>query len=176
MTASRTRGLVLRKHADRSSGERIVRYNPETGEKKLVNPDTPGEEHEAWPLKGVTIENIPDVGRLSTTLVEEGKAMGWITTTGDRVVIRPGGPGSDPMAVRHVFVHYDTITIHTLDGDVVFDVVHQPDKYADYGEATYPDAVEAFESDDNTPVTPAAYAAGATRVDWFYDVVPSKKG
>jgi len=167
-------GLILRKHADKTTSARVVRYDPETGAKKLVNPDTPGEEHEPWPLAGISIENTPDVARLSTTLVEQGKAEGWLSTTGDRVVVRPAGPAGDPLADRHTFVHYDTITFHTLDGDIVFRVTHQPDKYADHSQATYPEAVEAFEGDDETPVTPTVYAAGATRVDWFYDVTVTK--
>lgn len=145
--------LRLRKHADRSEGR---------------NPDG------SWPLAGVSITLDKDgTAQMSTRLVMDGKAEGWITTTGDRSVSRHGGPVNNPADPRalHNFVHFDTVTIHTIDeGDITFEVTHQPDKYADYEAATDPDAVEPFEADDETPVTDEIYAAGATRVDYFYDL------
>jgi hypothetical protein len=47
------------------------------------------------------------------------------------------------------------VVFHFLDGDVRYEVTHQPDKYADPG-------------DDETPVTEKVYKAGKTRVDHFY--------
>lgn len=145
--------LRLRKHADRSQGR---------------NPDG------SWPLAGVTIEVAEDgTARMNTQAVLDGKAEGWITTTGDRSVLRPGGPAANPEDPRylHHFQHFDTLTIHTLDGDdVTFKVTHQPDKYADSGAANDRDAIEPFEADDDTPVTAEMYEVGATRVDHFYDL------
>lgn len=142
--------LRLRKHADKSA-ER-----------------NPGG---SWPLAGVTIQlDKSGTGLMTTEMLAAGKAEGWISTTGDRVVVRPAGPPDEPMRATHTFIHYDTITFHTLDGDVEFKVTHQPDKYADYDQASDPDAVKKFTADDNTPVTDEMYAAGATRVDHFYDM------
>lgn len=160
-------GLRIRKHADTSGGERIRRFDPVTGERKLVNPATPGSDHEPWPLAGVTIEHMSDEARLSTTFVADGIREGWITGVNAQPVVRPAGPeqhvwNSGQSGQPHVFMHYDALVFHTLDGDVTFKVTHQPDKYADTAEA-----------DDKTPVTPETYAAGATRVDWFYTVVPA---
>lgn len=163
------RGLKIRKLADKTTGERVVRYDPETGEKKLVNPATPGDDHEPWPLAGVVLEVAPEVTTVSTTLVNQGRVEGWVSVEGERVVHRPGGPPVNVWAVTHTFVHADVIVFRDeLVGDVRYRVVHQPDKYADYGEATYPDRVDAFVADDDTPVTDETYAAGATRVDHFY--------
>jgi hypothetical protein len=143
-------GLILRKHADKGLGQR-----PPQG----------------WDLAGVSVVgDPPEKATLSTRLVAQGKSEGWLETTGDRLVVRPGGPPEDKdrAANVHVFNHFDEIVIKTLDGDVTYRVVHQPDKYADHGEATFPDDVEAFDADDDTKVTHAMYKAGATRVDHFY--------
>ncbi len=143
--------LRLRKHADKS-GDRTAGGS--------------------WPLAGISLELEKGPHILNTGQVEQGKAEGWISTTGDRVVYRGGGPAADPMNPQylHTFVHYDTLTIHTLDGDVEFKVTHQPDKYADYEQASDPDAVEPFTATDKTKVTDEIYAAGATRVDHFYEL------
>lgn len=123
------------------------------------------------PLAGVRLEDAPDVVRVSTKVVAAGVAEGWVTLVGERVVHRPSGPAADPWgAPAHTFRHADAVVFHTLDGDVTYRVTHQPDKYADYGQATFPDAVGEFTGDDDTPVTSEVYAAGATRVDWFYDM------
>lgn len=168
-------GLLIRRVADMSSGARLVRFDPETGERKLVNPATPGEAHEPWPLAGVVLEDAPEETVISTGYVARGIAEGWIEGVNARPVVRPAGPThvdwhSGVTGQPHVFVHYDALIFHTLDGDVTYRVVHQPDKYADHAEATDPEAVEPFEADDETPVTPEAYAAGATRVDHFYGI------
>lgn len=47
--------LELRKLADASEGERVVRYNPETGAKYLADPNTL--EPSPWPLLGIAITN-----------------------------------------------------------------------------------------------------------------------
>lgn len=147
--------LVLRKLAD-TSGVRAA------------NIDANGAvvDAEPWPLAGIRIENDPaDITALTTTIVAQGRAEGWLSVEGEQVVHRPGGPVGDLWRVVHTFMHYDAIVFHTVNGDVRFRVTHQPDKYAATG-------------DDQTPVTDDAYAAGETRVDWWYGVTyePAEPG
>jgi hypothetical protein len=159
-------GLQIHKLADDSVGERVVRYDQETGERLLVNPRTG--QPEPWPLKGVELLVAPDETGISTTLLEQGRSEGWISVEGENPVVRPGGPPEDRYRVYHTFIHLDSITFHTIHGDVKYKVVHQPDKYADSLQASFPDQIDAFEADDDTPVTDEMYKAGATRVDWWY--------
>lgn len=167
--------LSIRKLADKTSGRRVTRYDPDTGQPKLVNPDTPGEEHEAWPLAGVLIEGeVPRETTAGIAFINKGIAEGWIERRGERPIVRPAGKSqADWNGVQgqpHVFLHADEIVFKTLDGDVVYRVVHQPDKYAIT--AYMPLSVEKglYEEiiDDNEPVTPEIYAAGDTRVDNWY--------
>lgn len=149
-------GLTIRKRADKSTGERVKIYVPELGRHKLVNPDTPGEEHEPWPLAGVAVVGeIPDECGLPTHFVARGIAEGWITGEGEELVHRPGGPVDNRWAVTHTFVHYDTLTLHLDGGDATYKVAHQPDKYVAGGT-------------DRAKVTDEIYAAGETQVDTFY--------
>jgi len=135
-------GLTVRLLADKSQ----PRYDPLTGVR------------EPWPLAGLRIEGeLPAVARVPTSWVDRGRIEGWIVVEGERVVHRPGGPVGNPFAVTHTFKHCDVIVIKALDGDVRYTVTHQPDKYA-------------VDGDDSTPVTDEVYAAGGTRVDWFYDI------
>ncbi len=163
-------GLKIRKLADKSEGERITvpvletveLRNGEsiqipTGQVKLVNPDTPGVDHEPWPFAGVKLEQAPDECGIPSTVVERGIHEGWITGTGEKMVRRPAGPADNPTRAWHYFVHYTELVFHTVDGDVVYSVTHQPDKYADFG-------------DDDEQVTEALYRSGETRVDWFYGI------
>lgn len=160
--------MQIRKVADRSSGERLrvpvlspvtlqdgTVVQVETGQVKLVNPDTPGDAHEPWPLLGVELIAPPHLCSVSTRLVDRAMAEGWIELVGAQAVRRPAGSAAEPASTVHSFTHADRLVFHTIDGDFIYDVVHQPDKYAAGG-------------DDDTPVTDEAYAAGATRVDWFY--------
>lgn len=151
-------GLRLRKLADRSEGSRITRYDPQTGAKKLVNPDTPGEDHEPWPLAGVQIldDPLPRTCRLSTGLVAQAAHEGWMTIEGGEMVHRPGGPPEDPWRVTHSLRHADELIIHTVDGDVRYTVTRQPDKYVEDG--------------SNKKVTTEIYESGQTIVDKFYDL------
>jgi hypothetical protein len=151
-------GLQVRKLADRAEQERIVRFDPETGEKRLVNPATPGDGHEPWPLLGIElIGDPPKEARVSQTWVMNGIDDGWLELEGDRPEHRPGGPPGNRWRVTHTFIHADAIIIHTISGDVRYKITHQPDKYAESG-------------DDDTKVTDEHYVSGDTRVDWFYDL------
>jgi len=142
-------GLRVRKLADRSGGE------------KAKWGDQPGSPPGTWPLAGVRVEGeLPTACRLPTGWVARGIAEGWLTGEGQRTVTRPSGPAGNPWRPDkppHIFHHFDTLVLHTVDGDVRFRVTHQPDKYAAAG-------------DDTTKVTDKVYAAGRTRVDHFYDV------
>lgn len=178
-------GMRIRKLADKSEGERIVvpelqeveLQNGETvllptGRNKLVNPTTPGLDHEPWPLAGIQLLEAPDYCELATSFVDAGAAEGWIELENARLVRRPAGPAETPTRAWHVFMHADAITFKTTDGEVRYKVVHQPDKYADDrrpDEKGYLDPLEDVLGDEE-PVTKERYAAGETRVDWFYGV------
>lgn len=133
-------GLEVRLLADKST----PRFNPSTGEQ------------EPWPLAGMQVTCAPRLARIPTSWVDRGRNEGWITVEGEVVHHRPGGPPSNLFAVVHTFKHVDAIVLHSVDGDVRYRVTHQPDKYVEGGS-------------DDEPVTDELYAAGATRVDWFYD-------
>jgi hypothetical protein len=138
-------GLRIRKLADRSEGERVYRYNPDTGERSLVNPET--NLHEPWPFLGIQIEgDAPKKCMIPTSFAFKGQAEGWLTLEGLSMAHAPGGPPEDPWRVTHSFAQADKIILHTVDGDVVYNVVHNPDKYDDEKEPS------------------------GKRVDWFYRV------
>lgn len=124
-------GFVIRKLADKSSGVRESRWNPETGEKYLYNPATPGFDHEAWPLLGVQIEDPPKHARLPTSSLSLWRSEGWAEVEGARLVVRSGGPPADPWrgTSAHVFEHCDFVILHTVDGDLRYEVVENPDKW-----------------------------------------------
>ncbi len=128
--------LKVRKLADTRGQERVVRYDPETGERRLVNPATG--RPEPWPLLGVVIDgDTPAACDVPTSWVDRGRREGWIVLEGERAVVRPGGPPENPYLVDatkgipHVFVHADAVVLKLMDGDVRYRVVHQPDKYHD---------------------------------------------
>lgn len=146
--------LAVRKLADRSV-ERIVRYNELTGEKILIDPETG--QPSPYPFAGLAVEGeVPARTRVSTKFIVRGVSEGWIEVAGTELAHRPGGPPEDPWATTHTFVHYDTVTLKTVDGDLVYKVVRQPDKYV--------------AGDDEAKVTEEDYNSGNTQVDWFYEL------
>ena len=156
--------LTVRKLADRSDGTREVRYDPLTGQKKLVNPATPGEDHEPWPLAGVTIEGDPPLRTSAgTRWVDNAIRERWMRRIGETPVVRPGGPPDAPWATSHTFIHADKLVIEDAErGDVVYYVTRNPDKY--------------FTSGDNVgePVAEYGYTAdgelAASEVSWHYEL------
>lgn len=127
--------LVIRKLADKSTGTRVQMYDPITGEKRLVNPETPGTTHEPWPLAGIQIEGeIPSNPCPAMDWVARAVAEGWIELENEGVEHAPGGPENNQWAVTHTFVTADAITIKTVDGDVRYRVVQNPGKYDDENE------------------------------------------
>lgn len=150
--------LVIRKHADTSEGIRIPKWDPNTGERRLVNPASLGDEHEPWPLLGIEIiGGAPAECRIPMSTIQQGMTEGWISVEGERAVVRPAGPVESPLSLWHTFLHCDSLTIHTVEGDAPYAVTHLPDKYA-------------AEGDDATSVTGEMYAAGETRVDFFFEL------
>lgn len=136
-------GLRLRKLADQTE-ERVALTHPVTGQRDLYLPDDArqieaaiaevfaGFEPTPRPFLGIKIEESPEITKVSTGWVASAKAEGWVSTSPNEgeVVFRSSGPQDNPWgAPPHSFVHYDSITIHTVDGDVVYDVVENPDKW-----------------------------------------------
>ncbi len=112
----------------RDDGTAVI--DPERCERILVDPSTPGFEHEPWPLAGMEIEGKPPrEAIIPTSWVEKRLAEGLVTLEGDRVVHRPGGPQESPWRVTHTFRHADTIVLHCASGDVRYRVVENPDKW-----------------------------------------------
>ncbi len=129
--------LGIKKHADKTAGVRAARFDPETGERFLYDPSTPGYDPEPWPLAGVSfvapgdgsaLDGPPKEFLISTTKVQEGLTEGWIS--GDvEPVHRPAGPPEMPWRSTHTFLHATQLTFHTLDGDFTYDVKENPDKW-----------------------------------------------
>jgi hypothetical protein len=125
--------LVIRKLADKSEGRRVQKYEVSADGQsvvpKLVNPDTPGEDHEPWPFAGIRVEGeVPAKTAVNPSFVTRGISEGWLSAENQRVVHKPAGPPDNEWASTHTFVQYETITLHTVDGDVVYNVVRNPDK------------------------------------------------
>lgn len=128
--------LKIRKLADKSSGDRVRRFDPVTGNGYLTDPATWDLADRStwlevpWPLAGITVEgDAPKVTRVPASFVTKGMREGWLELEGYRVVHRPGGPPDDPWRVTHTFVQGDTLVLHTVDGDVRYRVVESPDKW-----------------------------------------------
>lgn len=142
-------GLRLRKLADQTDGERVPVTHPLTGDRALYTPEDAatlterlatafeGIEPTPWPFAGLAIENAdgaPEHTALATQLVAEGRAQGWLSTSPEEgeLVVRSGGPKGNPWeGSPHTFLHYDQVTFHTVDGDYIYDVVENPDKWPD---------------------------------------------
>lgn len=142
------RGLVIRKLADTSQGERVRGFHPLAGGPALINPETMNPE--PWPLAGVSGITVPKVAKIPMKLVPQWELEGWAHPEGSRVVHAPGGPPEDPWRVTHTFVELDALTLDFVEGSVRYRVTHNPGKYADPSEIS------------------------GTRVDWFY--VMEKEG
>jgi len=124
MAKKAPQGFAFRKLADKSEGRRV-----RVGD-RLVNPDTPGEDHEPWPLAGVeAVGELPQAGLLSMRYVNQAVVEGWLTLEGNRIVHRPGGPPEEPYRVTHTFVQGDRIVLALVSGDVAYRVARNPDKY-----------------------------------------------
>lgn len=141
-------GLVLRKLADQT-GERVAITNPLTGVRELYEPDNAsilrerlaqvfdGIEPSPYPFLGLRIENDggpPGQTAVSKDLVAQGRAEGWLSTVPEEVepTFRSSGPRDNAFgAPPHVFLHYQQVIFHTVEGDVVYAVTENPDKWPD---------------------------------------------
>lgn len=169
--------LTVRKVPDREGQERVrvpvlqdmVLANGETvqvhvgGSYKLVNPNTPGVDHEAWPLLGVTVDEPPQYTTMGMRWVDEAVREGWMRRIGERPVPRPGGPPQAPWALAHVFIHADRIVINDVyNGEVSYTVTRQPDKfYTDSAGNRHP--IEEYGMLDDAELATAEVA-------WFYEL------
>lgn len=137
MAAPKYAGLEIRMLADKSQGERVARFNEISGERYLLNPETG--QPEPWPLLGLEVrgEGAPRFWKVPTSFVTRGQAEGFITVHNPQMAFRPGGPAHDPWRVTHTFQHIDGLTLHTLQGDIEYEVYGKrgnPDKYMPEGD------------------------------------------
>lgn len=145
--------LRIRKLADKNGGRRETRYHPRTGEPYLTNPDTPGDEHEPWPLAGVRFEGEPpSEACVPMRYIQRAVADGWVRLIAAKVVHEPGGPKSNSWQVTHTFTQAKKIVFQTVNGDVVYRVVSNPGKYDDKNEPS------------------------GKRVDWFFHIERERDG
>lgn len=150
------KGLKVRKLAgDPDDGN--ARYYPDhvTGEPSLR------------PLGGVVFidnsltrtDEVPTFIRVPTDYVAREH---WIELGESSVVTRPAGTAAAPYSKPpHVFVQTETLTLHMLNGDFVYRVVGQPDKY------------------DLSTGAPTDEAGNPnTEVRWYYDaeLIPEGEG
>lgn len=127
--------------------------------RKLADRSGQPNENGTWPLAGVRLIDPPDACAVPARWLLNAHREGWAEAEGGEPVVRPAGPPEAPYSSHHVFVPLDRVVFHTVDGDIAYRVVRNPDKYADDGTG---------ELGDDEPVTPERYAAGQTRVDWTY--------
>lgn len=134
-------GLRVRKLADTTDGERVVRHHPITGEKMLVRPETVAHpeftyetmQADPWPLAGLAIEgDPPERCFVGNRFVDKAIAEGWATLEGARLVHRPAGPPDAPWNTTHTFRHGDTFVLHTVDGDLRYRILENPDKWPEW--------------------------------------------
>jgi hypothetical protein len=154
--------LSVRKLANKEGQERVKKFDPETGEPKLVNPATPGEDHEPWPLLGVTIEGEPPQRTTAgMSWANVAQAEGWLKRVNESAVVRPGGTAEQPYSTVHTFIHAEMLVINDEElGPVAYRVTRQPDKYDAGG----------------NPVK--EWTERETDVRWFYELelVPTADG
>jgi hypothetical protein len=137
--------FAIRKLADRES-ERVKLFDPLTGEVALYTSKDAetlvpllqealtkaGVSPTPRPLRGVQIEDKPPKrAKLPTGFVANGISEGWIEAEGEgELVVRSSGPRENPFGpAPHTFIHYDALIFKTVDGDVRYEVVENPDKW-----------------------------------------------
>lgn len=155
-----TETLIIRKLADQDA-EREKVFHPITGQPILFEPDeataaliatlretVEGIEVSPRPFEGVRVEgDPPQKTTMGERLVACGRAEGWIDVEGETIVYRTSGPPENPYGPPpHQFLHFDTIIIKTVDGDLRYKVLENPDKWPDTkdGEAGFGGEVRWF--------------------------------
>ena len=121
----------------------------------------------SWPVAGMqfgdrdTKSAPPRRAKLPTTSLTEWRTRGIVSVEGSRIVLRSGGPPENPWkidaekGIPHMFEHLDRVVFHAEGGDVVYEVVGNPDKW--------PDRKEPVEGDQ-------ADAGFGGEVRWYYDL------
>jgi hypothetical protein len=127
--------LQIIKHADTSSGRRVSKIvqvdELEDGspvyEKRLVNPDTPGDDHEPWPLDRVElVGDAPKDHNFADSFVARASQDGYLEFTKPRVVsTEVDGKAYE----RNPVVTGDEIVLHLASGDLRYKVVEHPGRY-----------------------------------------------
>jgi hypothetical protein len=141
MTETEAVILRVRKLADRSV-ERVVEFDPETGERYLVNPVTG--DREGYPLIGVQIVNeggAPAKTAVSQAWLLNAEAEGWAELVDKDTVLRTAGPRELPVSPEkppHVFVQASEVVFHTVDGDFRYTVTRSPDKWPEDKDEEHP--------------------------------------
>lgn len=152
--------LRLRKVADRSSGQRLVRYDEVTGEKYLLNPKTGSKE--SWPLAGIEFEgSIPKITGISVAKLSEGMKEGWIEAVNYRVVNCLGGSVNNPLEARkmHNFPQADFLIFKCISGNVKYKVIKQPGKYYANGDLATVDTVQRYKTDNP-----------GSQINWYFEL------
>lgn len=125
--------MEIRKIPDKSRGERLTRFDPETGRKFLVNPANGRQE--GWPLAGMQFEgDPPKLCRVPHSWVLTGIDEGWIVAENYRTVTSPGGPPERPWDSRrvHNFPQADFLTLNCKKcGGKRYKVTLNPGKFFD---------------------------------------------
>jgi len=137
--------FAIRKLADQGA-ERAKLFDPLTGEAALYAPEDAetllpllqaaqaeaGVSPTPRPLVGIAIEGKPPkTAKVPTRFVANGISEGWIEAEGEgELVVRSSGPPENPFGpAPHTFLHYDALVFKTVDGDVRYAVVENPDKW-----------------------------------------------
>lgn len=121
--------LTLRKRADRSKGERVVRFDEETGERKLVNPATPGTDHEPWPLAGVElVGDAPKQHNFADSFVARALRDGYLEFKNPRAEVTEV---DGVQYSRNPVVTGDEIVLNLATGKLRYRVVEPPGRYRD---------------------------------------------
>lgn len=152
------------KLADKSNGKRVKKFDPDTGEAFLINPDNDNKT-EGWPSLGYRFNSeIHDEAEVAMQALEKWERDGFAKLTNKKLVSFPGGPFDDPWrrtaadgrVLVHNVVQCDEVTFTCHDGtEYRYEVAHNPGKYY---------------SRDDVPVTEDMdrYGEEETYMDSFY--------
>ncbi len=128
----------VRHLADKSSGKRVKGFNPETGDKYLVNPNNDNK-REGWPSKGYKFDSeVHKQAEIPTQTLERWERDGFVQLIGKQLVTFPGGPPDDPWRLTaadgrtlvHNVVQCNEVIFTCHDGTSYrYHVAHNPGKY-----------------------------------------------
>ena len=137
--------LELRKVADKSKGDRVtlqvappeetledgrVVIDPSRIEQRLVNPETPGFDHEPWPLKHVElVGDAPDKHNFSDTVVAKYMQDGFLTIKNMRLATTENYE-------RNPVITGDEFVLDLRGGKLRYKILQHPGRYND-GDGEY---------------------------------------